>query len=363
MSSQTPDIHPVHTALPLGNLNALRVITVLFIGMGYASTMPIGPGAPELGRHLGYDPSWFGLQVLFFLSGMMGWRSLSEGRTGWTYLRRRMGRTLPILTLYTLAVASILYPLLCQPGSLDAAGIGRLVAYVGKTISLISPGGVMPGALDDAAYMCLLQGTVWTLRWGALFHFGTLILHAIGMRRPAFLIGLFVTALIGKMALVGAQVWAGFPSLDPIMPAAQLGYPWMAGLVVWALRDKLPSRAWPYLAVGVTLFAAGLLNYEFAQWTPLIESLGTLAWCAVALALLHIRLPVIERCPALALPIYLGAWPTIQTILYLAPNLSVGALIIFSLAVSVALAYVVWLFLRGVFKPPAASQLNRPRTA
>lgn len=362
-SSEKDDLTLKRPALPLHNLNAIRVLVVLMIGVGYASTMPIGPGSAEWGRHLGYDPSWFGLQILFFLSGLMAWRSLSEGRTGWTYLRSRAKRTLPILALYTLAVASILYPLLCQPGSLDADGIRWLVLYVVKTVSLVSPGGVMPGALDDAAYMCLLQGTVWTLRWGALFHFGTLILHAIKIRHASLLIGLFAIAVLGKIGIVSGQTWFGLPAFEPIMPAVQFAYPWMAGIVVWALKPRLANRPWIYWAFGTAFFAAALLHYQLTPWTPLIEVLGTFAWCSVTLAVLHMRVPLFRRCPALALPIYLGLWPTIQTVLYVAPSLPRTALIFISLSLATILAYGVWFTLRGVFKPPAASQLKRPRTA
>lgn len=39
-------------------LNAVRLIIVLAISLGYASTMSMGQGNHEWGHHWGYDPSW-----------------------------------------------------------------------------------------------------------------------------------------------------------------------------------------------------------------------------------------------------------------------------------------------------------------
>ena len=51
----------------LSRLNAVRLIVVTLIAIGYASTMSIGPGSVEWLNTFGYDPSLYGLQVLFFL--------------------------------------------------------------------------------------------------------------------------------------------------------------------------------------------------------------------------------------------------------------------------------------------------------
>ena len=104
LSSERDEPSLKRQVLPLHNLNAIRILIVLMIGFGYASTMPIGPGSAEWGRHLSYDPSWFGLQILFFLSGLMAWRSLSEGRTGWTYLRSLVIIYMAFIEIYTIVL-------------------------------------------------------------------------------------------------------------------------------------------------------------------------------------------------------------------------------------------------------------------
>lgn len=349
--------------VPLDALAAVRLLVVLAIGVGYVSTLPLGPGNPEAGQFLGYDPSWFGLQVLFFLSGMLAWRSVSHGRTGLRYMKSRAAHTLPVLALYTLAVVSVLYPALCQPGSLDADGLGRLGLYLVGTLSLVSPGGPLPGALDDAAYMCLLQGTVWTLRWGALLHLGTLLLHRLGLRSTRGLLHLGVLAVCLYAVVAKAVIVFGINGLLPFGPAFRFGYPWVFGMVCYALRDRMPDSLASWGGIAAVLMGLAGAHHEFAPWTPAIEILATSALCALCMGVLHARPRVLRHWPALALPVYLGVWPIGQTVLHAWPGISPLGLMAVTLGLAVGLAYVVARGFNGVFSPPAASQLKRPRTA
>ena len=350
------------SALPLRNLDAVRTLVVMAMGMGYASTLPLGPDHAELGRFVGYDPSWFGLHILFFLSGLLAWRSLSQGRGGFGYFRRRARRTLPVLALYTLAVVSLLYPALCQPGALDAGGIGRLGLYLVKTLTLVSPGGPMPGALEDAAYMCLLQGTVWTLRWGAVLHIATFIgYRLLGDRRHLLIAsGVAVLAYAVVAALYMARPSALIETIAPLM---RFGYAWALGACVWAWRGRLPRTAGCWGAVALILLGLAGAHHQFLAWSPVIDILATSGFAASALALLRLDTTVLRDWPPLALPLYLGVWPIGQTVLAVRPDLPLGLFIAVVLGIALALAYAVSRASRGVLRPPAASQLKRPRTA
>jgi len=65
-------------------LNAVRFIVILFMMFGYASTMSLGTEYQESLALYGYDPSWHAIQVLFFLSGILAYRSLENGKTGFS---------------------------------------------------------------------------------------------------------------------------------------------------------------------------------------------------------------------------------------------------------------------------------------
>ena len=345
---------------PLHSLNAVRVLLVLAVGFGYASTMGRGPSETEWLSHLGSDPSWYGLQALFFLSGFLGWRSLERGRTGLRYLRSRALRTLPVLALYTTAVVTLIYPLICAPGTMGGEAVARLAVYWAETVSLFRPGGVMPGALDEAAYACLIQGTVWTLRWGAVAHLALVCSHAVGLRRPALLAAAALST-VAMIVLSPIFLRGGMGELSALAPGVRFAYPFLLGACAFAFRDHLPRRGRNWLAIALGFAAIGVLT-QLMGLSAATEIGGTLAWCALAMAGLHARPRLLRDWPALTLPLYLGIWPAAQLWLLARPDISTSVLIALSLGSALVLAYVV-VWSSRVLSPPAANQLKSPRTA
>jgi len=141
-TSQTLDFMP--------KLNALRVIIVLMIALGYASTMPLGPvdasGAhnAEWFSHLGYDPSWIGISLLFFFSGFLAKRSLDRHGSPAKYLESRFLRNAPLLVFITMIVVLVIFPIFGDHKgtpwqSLKAAGMYYQLYPAGRTLAR-SPG-------------------------------------------------------------------------------------------------------------------------------------------------------------------------------------------------------------------------------
>ena len=137
--------------------------------------MHISTFSPEWGRHWGYDPSWYGIQLLFILSGFLAARSMARGRTVTAFLRSRARSVWPALIAVTALSVCFIYPVMCTTDAAARMSVPDLAGYFLKTIFLIEPGARMPGLLDDAKYMCLLQGTIWTLRIGLILHIGFLL--------------------------------------------------------------------------------------------------------------------------------------------------------------------------------------------
>ena len=92
-------------------MNAVRALVVLVIAFGYASTMPLGPGNREYLAFLGVDPSWVGIQVLFFLSGYLALKSVRRHGSAIKYLTSRIARNIPLLALFTLIAVLVIYPM------------------------------------------------------------------------------------------------------------------------------------------------------------------------------------------------------------------------------------------------------------
>lgn len=332
-------------------LNAVRLIVVGFIALGYASTMAVGPQSREWLNIFGYDPSLFGLQVMFFLSGWLAWRSLSRGRSPRAFILSRAKRTLPWLALYTFIVAAILYPLLCDPAAASVKTGAQLALYVIETVTLINPGDPMPGALDSALYACLLQGAIWSLQWGAIAFAGLLGAYMIGVRHRLFYLGLFAVAVF---AHIGLNAWTdntGSDFLSPFIPGLRLAFPFLLGIVAYGWRDRLPTRSSGWLLIALVALGAASLHYYGFRWTYMIEIIAMIGWCALAMALLHSSLRCLKNWPNLVLPFFLGVWPTAQTVLALAPDITVPALVAASLSIALGLAATFYALSRVIRRP------------
>ncbi len=329
------------TDFNLHKLNAVRIFIVLMIALGYASTMPIGPGETEKLAHLGYDPSWIGISLLFFISGIMAMRSLNRHGSIKKYLISRAGRNLPLLAFVTLISVLVIYPLFGVSSDSLGDTVKKLGVYFLGTVSCLRPGEPLPGLLDDAKYMCLIQGAIWTLKWGLIAHIAASLGHFFGFFKNKRLT-LFITlsAIFCHFTMQYYYVNGGDVP-DNLMLAARLGWPFLAGMSVFAWRDKLPKSVRTNMAITIAFFATAVIWFSFLQWSPVIEILLTCAWSWMAFTILSLKtdqMKMLNNWPALALAIYLLNWPVSQMLLLALPEITSWQLIALSLPVTLILS-------------------------
>jgi len=333
----------------LAKLNALRVIIVVMIAIGYGSTMPIGElnaagtPNPEFFNHLGYDPSWIGIGLLFFLSGFLSLRSLTKHGSAVKYLESRFLRTAPLLFLITLIVILIIHPVFGN----STASAKDIAIYFLATITCIMPGEKLPGLLDSAAYACLIQGAIWTLKWGVIAHIAAVIGHKLGLfarRRHLLLLCIFTIFCY----IVSVRIYTANPEetnipIDVIL-AVRLCWPFLAGMTVYAYWDKLPKSIPANLGIsaGFLALALGQFYSDFLPWTKGVIVSLTMAWawlCVTVLRTESHQLRFLNGWPAMALAIYLINWPTAQILLFSFPGLSPVQLVLTSIPLTLVLAW------------------------
>lgn len=349
--------------IPLTRLNAVRTIVVLLMAIGYASTMSPHSGTHEVLRHLGYDPSWFSLQILFCLSGYLAVRSLTRHGSSLRYLTSRALRNGPLLIAYTLAAITVIYPIFCKTDATLAQEVVKLSKYFFLTVLCIDPGARLPGLLDDAKYMCLIQGAIWTFRWGAIAH----IAMALGWRLNILkskhvLLGL---AIFSTLFYAVAGYFAAKNGLEATFPAfagIRLGYAFLAGAALYGWQDKLPQTG-----IGKTILLASFLScaavqYVFLPWTPGIEIAGTLFWTYLAIVIIQTPMRItawMNNWPNIVLGLYLGNWPVSQTLIVLYPDLYGWPLIGVSILVTTLIAILAHGAISGHINRWAARALRR----
>lgn len=354
--SQSSPFYGRRARLPLHGLAALRILIVLFIGIGYASTMNIGPENYEWGNHWGYDPSWYGLQMLFLLSGFLAARSMTQGRTVPDFFRSRFMSLWPALLAATLVTVLLIYPIMCAPDASVRMDAVDLVGYFFKTVLLIDPGARMPGLLDDAKYMCLMQGAIWTLRWGLLLHIGFLIGWKTKiLSRPYLALALAVSATILYMIVVHQNVKStSIADLsEPFLPGFRLGYAYLCGVALFAWQHRLPKKAATILLTAVALGTAATIQYTFLPWTPLIEIFGTAFWATLCIGFLILAPGALRLCPRLAPVLYVSIWPSAQIIVAFAPNMDQLFVMKMSVLLACSGALVLFALLRQARIQPA----------
>jgi len=349
----------------LPRLNAVRLFVVVMIAFGYASTMPVGPDKFETGKLFGYEPSWIGIQVLFFLSGVLAYRSITAGRIGFEYLKSRILRTFPMLLALTLTTVFVIYPVLGKPLSTPQEYIA-LAKYFFLTVTCIDPGRVLPGLLDDSLYACLIQGGIWTLRWGLIIHIGVAIASRFKvLMQPRLILAAAITSMLIYAAYIYAAAKLEFG--DPPAPIIGLhfGYMFLMGMALWAYRDRLPRSSGARYAIGGALFAVAAVNYLALPWTSFIEisltlSFGYTAWLLSTSTTR--RLAILNNWPQLALGLYLINWPTTQVLLHAFPELGSTTLPLVSLPISLALTVTSHVALSGRINQAIERKLLRKVT-
>ncbi|MGJ8564928.1 MAG: hypothetical protein ACSHXY_15415 [Alphaproteobacteria bacterium] len=344
-------------------LNAVRVIIVLVIAFGYASTMPIGPGNPELFAHLGYDPSWIGIQALFFFSGFLALRSIRRHGSAIDYLRSRFIRNMPLLALFTLVTVLIIYPALNTATEPLVVTVKKLGLYFIYTVSCLDPGRTLPGLLDEANYICLIQGAVWTFKWGLVAHLAAAAgtqLHLFDNNRIVLTLAVLVTLLFACVFYLSAKI--DMPLLETPALALRLAYPFLIGMAVFAYQDKLPTS--PLVRTSLLTFFAGMAfiwHSGVFMWTPIIEISLTAFWVYSAFLLAMSKTPalrILENWPNLALGLYLVNWPTSQLLMLAFPEITPWGLIALSLPISLCIALAAYALL-SKHSYAYASQLSR----
>lgn len=328
-------------------LGPVRMLVIAIIAFGYASTMPRGPGNAEYLNMFGYDPSWYGIQIIFMISGFLALRSLHKHGSALKFLLSRTVRNLPALTVFAGLVILVLFPLFAVPMGVGETRIDQHMQYFIKVVSCFDPSVVTPGLLDNALYMCVVQGGIWTFRWGLIAFVATAILWAIGgLRNPRML----ALLTLGSTMLYAAIVVFSVHNPDTVFGEAmqalvtglRLGWMYMVGMCLYAFRTRLTRS----LAVPSGLLALAAVQYIFLPWTPFIEitaelGLGYLVFLAMTS---QMQVPKrISKLPDLSLGLYIYNWPAAQITLLLIPTLTPWALFALSFPATVLLSYLTWI--------------------
>lgn len=352
------EVEPKYTGypLPLHGLATLRLFIILAIGVGYASTMSIGPEYYETGNHWGYGPSWFGVQLLFIFSGFLAARTMAQGKTVTAFFKSRIRSLWPALIAATLFTVCFIYPVLCTPDAPMRMSAADLATYFFKTVFLIDPGAPMPGVIDDAKYMCLLQGAIWTLRIGLFLHIAFLLGWLVRIfQNRNIVLAISIFTIIFYVILVDTAVknpeFGG--KISPLFPLFRLAYAYIAGVAIFMWQDKLQLSRLRVMCSAISIALLTTTFYKWLPWSSIQEIMGVTVWLTICLGFLHQAPQVLRRCPRISPVLYVSIWPAAQVIVALLPDITKISMILMSIALASLSAAVIFLLLRQARIQPA----------
>jgi peptidoglycan/LPS O-acetylase OafA/YrhL len=221
-----------------------------------------------------------GVNLFFFISGVLVFRSLSRTRekSGWAITRgfwkRRARRLYPAMATYILAMLPVVYVLRHRPGTMHL-GVGEYLHGIPYALTyLINYWPFVPGTLEH----------LWSLSCEMQFYFLAPVIFLLGGRNPVrrylvwgtLLLGLTATGLCG--AMLGKSIEHYYKYRFEIAV-----WPMMLGFCCEFRKDwfrRVPA-AWLPLIIGASLAAFGVIIALMLSGLPMkkpVVAIGTVAF-------------------------------------------------------------------------------------
>ena len=317
-----------------GLIRLAMAITVLFSHsyLFLAGTSRAEPLAGWTGHSLGEH----GVQVFFFLSGILIAQSFEASRSLLEFAVARVLRILPALAVCVLATAFVLGPLVSTLPVRDYLGDPLLARYIVKTVLLVTGAAPLPGVFGDLPLAGDVNPSVWTLKYEVLCYAGLAALGLAGLfdRRVRFgAVALLAFAIAGLF--VGPYKPAeAYTALDNLR---HFGLYFGLGTLAYLMRARLALV--PLALVPLTLCAAALHGSYFGELAAAL----TLGYLTLLVAS-HTFGPVgaFTRQHDYSYGVYIYAAPVQHALQHRLPGLDAIVLSLWALAATLPLAYLSW---------------------
>lgn len=330
-------------------LNAVRLVLALSVIVWHSFAIT--------GADIGFAPlrqlaSSFSVDAFFTISGFLILSSWDRNPKVVPYLRARVLRIFPAFWACLLLTVIVFAPLalLIQANGMPAGFVSDSVAYVLKNSLLQVNEYSIAGTPLDVPFPGVWNGSMWTLFWEFLCYLGVLALGVATLFRRRWVLPLLLLLAIGGVLLTMYGPVSNFY----LKNAAHFGVMFIAGMLVYTHRQRIPVNRWLMLGAAAIILCSTLLpDYRIVSALPI--------------AYLMISLGAVLKNPRLALKndisygVYIYAFP-LQQLLAVAGLTVIGIPLfaITSMALTIPIAAASWFFLE---KPALRLKgIRRPQT-
>jgi peptidoglycan/LPS O-acetylase OafA/YrhL len=269
------------------NFGALRIL--LAVAVVFSDSFLLGDGVTDADpmkrfNHRQAITGHVAVDLFFIMSGYLVTLSLMRDPSLPRYFWHRIRRVYPGFVLAAVFSFLIVLPLeggrIAPPGHLNAAG-----DFLYRTLRLGWP--TYAGAFATNPFPDDVNQSLWSIPYGFWCYILAAVWSAMGVLRSRY--GSLVLAMLMIVA-IAFGVWAlaahWFP--EPHWALAMIGYPGMwarvlpmflGGMMLAAMKDRLPVNGWVALAALAVLAIAAQIPYA---WAPAVTTAGgyLLYYCA-----------------------------------------------------------------------------------
>ena len=334
----------------VNNFNLLRMIAATAVLVSHAWPLALGTGTAEpLQDITGYKLGSTAVTIFFAVSGFFITKSFDRRASLIDFTVARVARIYPALIVVLVLSVAVLGPLATTLPIGTYATEWHSWTYLPHNLLLRHPQWALPGVFAANPGGWAINGSLWTLAHEVTCYVAVVLGGLVGLTRRATLpLVLGVCATLTALVLQDEQ--GGYAGL---MSAMYL--PFALGAAAYVYRAHLPLSGWAVLALAGAAAAVGVASPAYPLLHALALSYGAL-WFGFALPWLR----GYARLGDYSYGMYIYAFPVQQVAVWLMPGSTPGALIAWSLPVTLVLAIVSW----RLIEAPALARRHwlRPRT-
>jgi peptidoglycan/LPS O-acetylase OafA/YrhL len=319
------------------NFNLVRVIAAMLVLYSHSFALATGRKETEpLAAALGTTPGGIAVDIFFITSGFLVTASLLSRSCARDFIRARVLRIYPALTVATFLTVCTVGAVLTELSTVRYLLHPETLLHLARNITLVTGiSHTLPGVFVGNPYPNAVNSSLWSLPYEIGMYTGLLTLWlsvGIEQRRQRLIIALIAIAAVALAAHFFAH---GF-----WRPSSLLRLTWMfaAGALIQLYRDRIivtPARL--AIALACILLASAERTVFLGVYTLLMPF--------VTLALAYVPGGAVRHYNRLgdySYGIYIYAFPIQQTLALVIPSISIVEMIVWSGLLTTATAVFSW---------------------
>lgn len=326
------------------NFDLIRLLAAISVIYGHSFALIKNVSGTDLIYNLTgiYSGEW-GLKTFFFLSGLLVVNSAISGKDGIAYTLHRFFRIWPALVFVVLGTAFFIGPLCTKLALSDYFREPTVYAYV-KHMLMFQTWGTqslgyynLPGVFVDNQFKENVNAPLWTLSVEVFAYILILAFNLIGVFNPK-VAGLIFAVFMLDTFLPERILFFWLPKNDFNFSA--IPFCFAIGGLMAVYKEKISITA----STAIGFFLLCILFKDWVHKTYLIYSFIFILVIYIASIPIVVNLP---RLPDLSYGTYLWGWPVQQMIASKFPEINFLPFFIFSLFISLIMAYISWQFVEN----------------